>query len=428
MSKPFIKTLANGLRIVCVEMPHLHSVELAVYIKAGGRNDPPKREGLSHFLEHMLFRGTEEFRTSLAIETAFEEIGGTPNASTDTETTSYYSRVHPNHIGRGMEILASMLLRPLFEGIEIEKRIITEEALEDLNEQGNEINPDTIASRMLWPKHPLGQPTIGTLESIAAIKRLDLEEHLHRFYVPDNALLVVAGALNSNEVFAAAADIFGNWQRRSVNRHLEPLTKRQLKPQLKLVDDSDSQMSLQLAFLGVSRSDKRFMAVRLLRRILAGGGSSRLHLKLREELGIVYSVEGAIGAYDETGCLAFDLSTAPENLLTAIKVTLAELKRIACEPVDQEELERIRQSYIFDLDYSRDSASEMTVRYGWGELMGISCSIEQDQQNIKAVTTSELQQTASELFTPERLNLVAVGPWKRGMKKQVAKLLEEYRK
>ena len=295
MIKSCIHTLDNGLRVVSVEMPHLHSAELAVYLKVGGRNDPPGREGLSHFLEHILFRGTADFTSSLEIENAFEVIGGTPNASTDAESTCFYSRVHPDHYRRGMEIFASMLMRPVLEGIEIEKRIITEEAREDLNEQSQEINADTIVSRLLWPRHPLGMPTIGTLKSIAAITQDDLLSHLRSFYVPTGAVVVVAGPVNSLAVFAAATEVFGEWQG-GAPRPTLPVTGKISGPRIRFVHDSDSQMTMQLAFLGISRRDHHFMALRLLRRLLAGGASSRLHLRQREELGIVYSVESAIGA------------------------------------------------------------------------------------------------------------------------------------
>ena len=365
MIRSFTHTLPNNLRVVCVEMPHLHAAELAVYLKVGGRNDPPAKSGLSHFLEHMLFRGTEDFGSSLEIENAFEAIGGAPNASTDAESTCYYSRIHPDHIRRGMEIFASMLLRPTLSGIGIEKRIITEEAREDLNEQGQEINPDTIASQLLWPRHPLGRPTIGTLDSIAGITREDLQVHLQGFYLPGNAVVVVSGPVRSHEVFAAAEAVFGGWRDGAVPTARTVISRTAL-PRTCFVHDSDSQMNLQLAFLGMPRGDARFTPLRLLRRLLAGGGGSRLYLKLREELGIVYSVEAAIGAYDETGCLAVDLSTAPETLAQAVEVTLQELVRIATQPIPEEELERVRQSYIFDLEYSQDSAYEMGGRYGWG--------------------------------------------------------------
>lgn len=425
MIRPTLHTLENGLRVVCVEMPHLHSAELAIYLKVGGRNDPPGREGLSHFLEHILFRGTAEFPSSLAIESAFEIIGGAPNAATDAESTYYYSRVHPDSFKRGMEIFASMLTKPLLTGIDIEKRIIAEEAREDLNEQGEEVNPDTIVSRLLWPRHPLGMPTIGTLDSIAAIDRSDLEGHLNNYYVPSNAVLVVSGPVKSRAVLAAAKDCFGEWR----DREIPPaglVSLRQFSPQIRTVQDSDSQMNLQLAFLGFARDDSRFMTLRFLRRLLAGGGSSRLHLRLREELGIIYSVDGAIGAYDETGCLAFDLSTAPETLLHAVETALEELFRIAVTPVPGDELERVRNSYIFDLEFSRDSAYEMGGRYGWGELMAVVRSIEEDQDEARRVTAENLQETARELFAPENLRMVAVGPWKRGMKKALRELVAAY--
>lgn len=427
MIRTFTHTLSNALRVVCCEMPHLHAAELAVYLKVGGRNDPPGLEGLSHFLEHILFRGTREFGSSLEIETAFEAIGGAPNAATDAESTCYYSRIHPDHLRRGMEIFASMLLRPLLEGVEIEKRIITEEAREDLNQQGVEINPDSIASRLLWPRHPLGMPTIGTLESIAAVSREDLEHHLKTYYVPAGAVVVVAGPVRSHEVFSLAGEVFGDWRGNAPPKAIA-VTRRHNAPQIRFVRDSDSQISLQLAFLGLPRGDRRFMALRILRRLLAGGGSSRLHLRLREELGIVYSVEAAIGAYDETGCIAIDLSTAPETLTTAVETALAELARIVAEPVPAAELDRVRQAYIFDLEYSRDSAYEMGGRYGWGELMGVVRSIEQDQQEAREISEADLLETARLVFCPENLRLVAVGPWKNSMRQRTRELVEGYAK
>lgn len=425
MIRPSLNTLSNGLRVVCVEMPHLHSAELAIYFKVGGRNDPPGREGLSHFLEHILFRGTADFPSSLAIEAAFEAIGGAPNAATDAESTYYYSRVHPDSVKQGMEILASMLTKPLLAGIDIEKRIIAEEAREDLNEQGEEVNPDTIVSRLLWPRHPLGMPTVGTLPSIAAIEKCDLEKHLKTFYVPSNAVLVVAGPVLHTSVLDAARDCFGQWPDTQVPE-VSLVTRQQFSPLIRCVQDSDSQMNLQLAFLGFARDDSRFMMLRFLRRILAGGGSSRLHLRLREELGIIYSVDGAIGAYDETGCLAFDLSTAPETLLPAAEAALDELLRIVMIPVPADELERVRNSYIFDLEFSRDSAYEMGGRYGWGELMGVVRSIEEDQREAALIGSAEILDAARALFAPENLRLAAVGPWKRGMKKALRELVAAY--
>jgi len=420
-----VKKLANGLRVVSIQMPHLHSAELALYIKVGGRNDPAGKGGLAHFLEHMLFRGTREYPTSTEIETAFEAIGGAINASTDEESTCFFSRIHPDHVPKAVEILSSMILRPLLTEIEIEKKIIAEEALDDLSEKGEEINPHNLASRLLWPEHQLGEPTIGTLESIASFTVEDLQGHLAAYYLPQNAVLVAAGNFSHETLFAAAATHFAAWSGGSAPRTLPP-TESQAAPQSIFVADSDSQAHLQVSFRSVARSDARIMTLRLLRRILCGSGSARLHLNLRERLGIVYSVDANIAAYEETGYFSIELSTATENLRTAVTEVLAELSRIVATGVTAEELERVRKVYFYELDFSRDSCFEMQIRYGWGELMDIVREIEDDFQQAAALTADALQSVAIELFRPANLNLVVVGAWGEKEKKSVLAEMAAY--
>jgi predicted Zn-dependent peptidase len=419
------KTLLNGLRIVVVEMPHLHCVEIAVYLKVGGRNDPETKAGLSHFLEHMLFRGTKEFPSNLELETAFESIGGSVNAATDEESTCYFSRVHPDHVAEGIRLFSSMLLRPTLNGIDIEKRIIIEEALEDINERGEEINPHNLSSRLLWPGHPLGMPTIGYLDSIRSFSVDDLKMHLDQFYTPANAILVLSGNVNAEDAFAAATKVFADWSGPDSPAPLPALTQ-QSRPQTVFVRDSDSQVHLQIAFRGFARTDRRITANRLLRRILCGGGSSRLHLKLREELGIVYSVDASISAYEETGSFALELSAVRKNLTLAITEVLRETRLLANGTVPADELARVRQGYIYDLQYGRDSAYEMQVRYGWGELMGMCRDIEDDCADAELVDTEVIRSTAAALFAPQNLNLVVVGPWKGTDRKETDKILKQY--
>ncbi|HZV82699.1 MAG TPA: pitrilysin family protein [Geobacteraceae bacterium] len=404
------RTLPNGLKVVAVQMPHLHSAELALYVKVGGRNDPPGKAGLAHFLEHMLFRGTEDFPTSLDIETAFEAIGGSINASTDEECTCFFSRIHPGQVPRGVEILSSMLLRPLLSDLEIEKRIITEEALDDLSEKGDDVNPHNLASRLLWPGHQLGEPTIGTLETIASFTTEDLRQHIGAYYRPGNAVLVVAGNFVPDVLFSAAESHFSSWQPGGVPA-ISPPREEQYQPQESFVADADSQAHLQLSFRSVCRHDPRIMSLRLLRRILCGSGSARLHMNLRERLGIVYSVDANIAAYEETGYFSIELSTGAENLATAVAETLEEVLRLAGTPVPPQELERVRHSYFCELEYSRDSCYEMQVRYGWGELMGLVRQIEEDVAEASALTSEALLAAARELFRPANLNLVVVGAW-----------------
>jgi predicted Zn-dependent peptidase len=421
------KTLANGLRLVAVELPHLHSAEVAVYLKVGGRYDPIEKTGLSHFLEHMLFRGTRDFPTTLELEAAFEIIGGSVNAATDSDSTCYYSRIHPTKSAEAVRLFSSMLLYPTMPGIDIEKKIITEEALEDINERGEEINLDNLASKLLWPEDPLGTPTVGTLETIAGFTDEDLLNHMREYYVPANAVIVAAGSINPDSFFSACAEYFGVWKG-SPPGGIITSPESQASPQTVFVKNFDSQIGLQIAFRSFARQDPRIMPARLIRRILCGGGSARLLMSLRERLGIVYSVTAGISAYEETGCFAADLSTAPENLLTAVEEVLKEILRLVVEPVTEDELQRAKNGYFFDLEYSRDSTYEMGVRYGWGELMGILQGIEEDKAESAAVSVEILQTTARELFAPHNLNLAVVGPWRAAGKKGVQKILEQYQK
>lgn len=421
------KTLSNGLRITVVSLPHLHSAEIAIYLKVGGRHDPAGKEGLSHFLEHMLFRGTADYPTTLELETAFETLGGSVNAATDADSTCFYARIHPSHAAEGLGIFASMLLRPTLTGIEVEKRIITEEALEDTNEKGEDINPDNLASRLLWPDHPLGVPTVGTLSSIAGFTGQDLLEQMRRYYVPANTVVAVAGDVGPDAIFSACEEFFAGWEG-SLPPDTSPAPEDQKSPRSLFVRDMDSQIALQFAFRSFRRGDRRIAVSRLIRRILCGGGSSRLLMSLRERLGIAYSVNASLSAYDESGCFAVDLATAPENLNRAVEQVLLETRLLATEPMDGEELERVKRGYFFDLDYSRDSTYEMGARYGWGELMGIFTTIEQDQEESAAVTVEDIMETARLLFAPSALNLVAVGPWKAPARREVERLLRDYEK
>jgi predicted Zn-dependent peptidase len=406
-------------------MPHLHSAELALYLKVGGRNDPPGKAGLAHFLEHMLFRGTADFPTSLEIETAFENIGGSVNASTDEESTCFFSRLHPGQVPRGVEIIASMLLRPLLDDLEIEKRIITEEALDDLSEKGEDVNPHNLASRLLWPGHPLGEPTIGTLETIGSFTEADLRQHMEAYYRPGNAVLVAAGNFPPELLFEAAETCFAGWLPDRVPPMFPP-HEEQLQPQELFVADADSQAHLQLSFRSVARHDPRIMALRLLRRILCGSGSARLHMNLRERLGIIYSVDANIAAYEETGYFSIELSTGPENLTTAVAEVLAETLNLAVTPAPLEEFERVRTSYFYELEYSRDSCYEMQVRYGWGELMAQVRQIEEDVAEASALDPAALTMVARELFRPENLNLVVVGSWQEEEKEAVMAEVDRY--
>jgi len=428
MSKFQLERFPNGLRLLTIEMPHLHSAEMLCYVGVGSRYEAKDEGGISHFLEHMLFRGTEDYPKSFCLEAAFESVGGAVNASTDAEATCYHTRFHPERLALCAQLFASLLRRPLLQGIEIERRIIMEEALEDFNEQREEINLDNLTSRLLWPNHPLSQPTIGTHESLAAINVDALRRHHHTYYAPQNTVIAIAGAISHSDTLQAVAKAFADWAGESVPlpQLWQVPEKEKMGAETVWVHDSDSQVAVQFAFRMPGRNDARQMDLRVLRRLLTGGGTSRLLLRLREELGLTYSVDAALSLFAESGCLSIDLAVAPENLIAAVREVLHVLTDLRTNAISAEELERLKVGYLYDLDFSQDHTDEMATRYGWGELCGCLRTTEDDRQAVVAISADSLQRTAQELLDPQQLKLAVVGPFLRRDQKEIAALLDDF--
>ena len=419
-----VDTLANGVRLVTVPMPHLHAAELVCYLAVGGRHEPPELSGISHFLEHMIFRGTEEYPTSTDLERAFESIGGAVNASTDAENTCFHSRLHPDYLGEGTALFASMLRRPRFLDIDIERKIILEEAREDYNEQGAQINPDNLMVGLLWPGHPLGGSLIGTPETLARIDRETLEAYYRTWYVPENLVICGCGRVERKALLQTVEAQFGDWQNgTSLPVSLPAPVVTDTTPESCWVFDSDSQVSLQLAFRLPGRRNTDTLPLRLLRRLLSWGGGARLPQRLREELGLTYAVEANCSLMEDTGYLAIDLAVAPENLSQAVVELFKVLVELREQPVEAAELNAAIRSYQFDLDFSRDQTEAMAVRYGWGLQSNYLRTLEQDCADLQQLTAEQLLQAAKELFRSDKLKLVVVGPWRKRERNQVEGLL-----
>lgn len=427
MSEYHYATLDNGLRVVSVPMPHHHSAEVIVYLGVGSRHESIRQAGASHFLEHMLFKGSADYPTGLELERAFEALGGSANAATDAETTCFHSRVHPEHVPLGIELFASMLRRPLFNGIEVERRIILEEALADLSETGRQINPDNLIAALLFPDHPLGRPTLGTRTSIERLNLAGIRRHYEAFYTPRNTVLTVAGPISPDAVLKAARTFFAEWDG-SPSKPARPWrAEGKTGPEVRWVRDAGSQVAMQFAFRLPGRDNDHAVNLRVWRRVLGWGGMSRLMMRLREELGLTYAVDAGLALYAEVGLLAVDLAVSPENLPRATEAILQIFTEMTAEPIDHEELEHSLRSYRYDLQYSRDQVDEMALRYAWGTITGSMRTIAGDFADLEKVTAHGLQQTARRLFVPGQLKAAFVGPYRSTDRKAVEQLIAAWR-
>jgi len=425
MPEYFVDQLANGVRLVTVPMPHLHSTELICSMAVGGRCEVPELAGISHFLEHMIFRGTAEYATSTELERAFEAIGGSVNAATDAETTCFHSRIHPDYLADGVGLFASMLLRPKFNDIDTERKIILEEAREDFNEEGAQVNLDNLMVALFWPDHPLGKSLIGSTETLQQIDRNRLEAYYQAWYLPQNLVICACGPLKRDEFVRIANAEFGNWTAGETLPILPAPEVITTRPESCWVYDSDSQVSLQLAFRLPGRQDERTLPIRLLRRILSWGGGARLSLRLREELGLTYAVEANCSLLSDTGYLAIDLSVAPSNLVAAVTELFKVLAELCHQRVPDDELAAVVRSYMFDLEFSRDQSDAMAVRYGWGLQADYVRTLEQDCRELQQLTAEQLQQVARDFFRLEETKLVVVGPWTESDRHQIEGLLKD---
>jgi predicted Zn-dependent peptidase len=419
MSEYYCDTLENGLRVISVPLPHHHGAEVLVYLGVGSRHEPARQAGISHVLEHMLFKGTADYPNGLALERAFEAVGGSANAATDTETTCFHSRIHPRHLHAGIGLFASMLRRPLFRDLDVERKVIMEEALSDFNEAGRQINPDNLVAGLLFPRHPLGRPTVGFRSCVERLGLTQLQRHHASFYTPANAVLAVAGPVDHAMVVASVREHFADWHG-PLAPAPKPWTQQHSDgPKLSWVRDAGSQLSLQLAFRLPGRDSAHAVNLRVIRRLLGWGGMSRLMLRLREELALTYAVEAALALYADAGVLAVDLAVSPDNLVPAVEAILDLFGDLAAQEVSTEELEHALATYRYDLDYSRDHLEELALRYAWGELTGCKRTIAGDLEELANVTAAGLQQTAREFFTRERLHGVVVGPYRARQRRMI---------
>jgi predicted Zn-dependent peptidase len=403
-------TLSNGLRVLIVPMQHTRSATVSIFCGCGSRYEPYDLMGLSHFLEHMLFKGTRRRPEARDISEAIERVGGMLNASTGREATVFWAKVAVQHLEIAFDLLSDILLESLFraDDMERERSVILEEI---------EMYKDTPAdwvhvlmSRLLWPQHPLGEDIAGREDTIIRITRADLLAHLEDFYRANNLVLAVAGNVDSEEVLRAAQMYFGRLRKGTGPAWLPAAATRRVERVLVQAEDNN-QVQLCLGGEGLSHFDPDRHALSLLSTALGEGMSSRLFVEVRERLGLAYDIYSYADRYFDTGSLVISAGVDQTNLREALSTIWEQVDRLRQDRLPPEEMEKVREFTKGRLVLSMEDSWNVANWYGSQEvLLGSTISVDEMLELIESISASDILRVAQRIFTPDWAHLALIGP------------------
>ena len=404
--------LPNGLTIVTAEMPHMASVSLGLWVGVGGRHEPAELSGASHFIEHLLFKGTRK-RSAKQISQDVEGIGGDLNAFTGEENTCYYSKARHDKFTDLLDVVMDMFHNSKFARVEIDKErgVIKEELAMYLDQPQQHVQE--ILNATLWPDHPLGRSLTGTEQTLDGLTRERLLAYQRSHYVADAAIVAAAGRLKHEQVVRAVTRFARHFHRGERPQFL-PVSGEQITPRVNLFTKQTEQTQLALGIRTCSRHDERRYALRLLNTMLGENMSSRLFQVIREDRGLAYSISSGLSFFDDVGVLNISAGLDTENLPVVLKLVARELRRFIKTAPTAAELRRARDYVIGQIELSLESTTNQMMWLG-EQLLAygkITPPVEVEKR-LRAVTPGQIRAAARDFFRPERLNLALVSPLKR---------------
>jgi predicted Zn-dependent peptidase len=403
-----LTTLDSGVRVVTEAVPSVRSIALGFWIRAGSRNESEEQAGISHFLEHLLFKGTERF-SSREIDEAFDAMGAEVNAGTGKETTSVYSRFLDRHLERAFDVLQDMVLRPAYPDIDSERQVVIEEIAMYEDEPSDKVHD--VLARAIFGEHPLGRPIIGRAEVVSSVPVPDVATYHDRRYGAGNMVVAAAGNVDHARVAELVEQALdGGPVPRSNGTSPDGEPPEPAAPTLRFHQKETEQYHLCLGAPGLARGDERRFALRVLDTVLGGSTSSRLFQEVRERRGLAYSVFSYASQYVDSGQVALYVGTRPDNVEEAMDVIGTELRRLHEEGVSEDELERARENVKGRTVLSMESTLSRMNRLGSSVLMGVPLmSVDEVLQKLDRVTLDDVMALADGLFDPERMSAAGVG-------------------
>jgi len=399
----------TGLTVVTAEMPHMASVSLGIWVSVGGRYEPAEISGVSHFIEHLLFKGTER-RSAKRISQDVEGIGGYLNAFTTEEITCFYSKARHDRFHELLEVLMDMFLNSTFAPAEIEKErnVIKEELAMYLDQPQHHVQE--LLNESLWPNQPLGRSLTGTPETLDRMSRHHLIGFQRQNYVSAGTLVAAAGRLKHDKVVKAVT-AFARDLPLGARPKFVPVSVQQTGPAVRLFTKGTEQTQLALGIRTCSRHDPERFALRLLNTILGENMSSRLFQVLREDHGLAYSVCSSLSFYDDVGALVISAGLDTDKLARALELIMQELSRLRRSLIGAAELRRARDYLIGQIDLSLES-TENQMMWLAEQLLGYGRTVppEHIKRRLSAVTPTQIRNVARQFLHRERLSLAVVSP------------------
>ena len=407
MSDTFQKfVLDNGVRVLCEPLDHVQSVSIGIWCQSGSRDEQNSEAGITHLIEHMLFKGTPT-RTSEQIAQAIEGRGGYLNAFTTREETCYYARVLSDDLDNAVEVLGDMYANSLFDAkeLELEKNVVQEEIRKG-NDSPEELVHD-LYHQNRWGRHPLGLPIIGTHESVGSFKREDLLGYVDRRYAAGTTFVCASGNLDPSALRAAVETALGALHPATPER---PQTAPEDHAGEFLKPHESEQVHFCIGGAGIKKSDPRRHAAWVFDAVMGGSMSSRLHQEIREKRGLAYSVGSYMASYDDAGTYVVYGGTNPSKFEEVRGLVDAEFKKIASQPVPDDEMERAKRMLKGGVVMGMESTATRMRRLASNELVfGRQIPIEEVLDSIDAVSASQVLEVANSLLEPSLVNTTAVG-------------------
>lgn len=399
--------LKNNLTLVYEKLPFVRSVSFGLWIGTGSRYETPETNGISHFIEHMLFKGTE-LKTAKDIAMAIDNIGGQINAFTGKECTCYYTKTLDSDLETAMEVISDMLFNSRFDPahIETEKNVIIEEIgmYEDYPE---EMVHDMLAEEV-WSGNSLGYPILGNNQSILGITRDNLLEYMKTYYVPENSVISVAGNFNEQELLEMVEKYFVEWK--SHNYCKVHAYKPWFNKSIRVKRKETEQVHMCLGFRGVKHGEDKLYSLMTLNNILGGGMSSRLFQKIREEMGLAYSIYSYPTSYRDVGMFTIYAASSPKKYMDVIKLIKDEISTIIRGNISESDLEKAKNQLKGNFILGLDSTSSRMNSMGKSQLItGRVRSPDEVLENIDKVTIESITEVINYVFRPEQMGISAIG-------------------